>query len=225
VNGSIQKIYLYIDGDNQSSNLAQDLINKVDNIIDKPYELYSYIFCNHLGVLDQWESELTQHCKFTNPTIVPFIKNAADLTLIMTVGFNIKKHTDNYDIVIIVSRDQLLINFANLLSEQEICEIILAFDENISVSQLFKKLKIIKLKRNGENRNNIFKDLILTIYKECTNDYNNKCDKSHFCDRLNQLGFKKSERKQILKHPLVYEYNENGKTYINIKSNHNLRFS
>jgi hypothetical protein len=220
-----KKVYLYIDGDNQSSTLAQDLLNKIDNIIDTPSELYTYIFCNHLGVLENWESELSDFCKEINPTFVPFVKNAADLTLVMTVGFNIQKHIDNYDTVIIVSRDQMLINFANLLSEQDLCKIYLAFDENITVSQLFKKLKVIKLKRNGTNKNNVFRDLILTIYKECTQKYNNKCDKSHFCERLNQLGYKKSERKQILKHPIVYEYIENGKIYIKIKTNRNLRLS
>ena len=215
----MKNIYLYIDGDNQSSKLASDLISKVTNLFSEPILISSYIFCNHSGILENWNIELSEVCQNTTPVIVPFIKNAADVSLIMFIGCNIKEHNKNNDTVIIVSRDQILIDFANLLSEQEICDIYLAFDKNITVNQLFKNLKIITLVKNGKNKtSNQIDNVINSVYKECLEKNNNKCTKAFFCDRLNQLGFKKCERKQILKHQLIYEYIENGINYIKLKS-------
>lgn len=200
-------IVIYIDTDNQSPLLTDDLITKLnkyydDSRFDLRYRVY--LFGNNQISISKWEAKLDLANVKCFSKLVPPIKDAADLSLILTIGDNLTHHKQYNENIVIVSRDQLLINFANLLAEENILNVLLAYDESLSTNQLFKNLDTIQIKTTKHRVNHI-ETLIESVYVQCINK-NNLCSKSKFCDRLNQLGFKKSERKKILKHPLIREY-------------------
>ena len=105
---------LYIDTDNQSPLLVQPLLNTLGEHLDVPIAEIT-IAGNNVGKrLDQWRDQLTEN----EPAVclevldVPARKEAADIALILELGSNLGRHIDERHLIIVMSRDALLIGAA-----------------------------------------------------------------------------------------------------------------
>ena len=105
---------LYIDTDNQSPLLVQPLLNTLDDHLNVPIAEIT-IAGNNVGKrLDQWRDHLTQTETAIGLRVleVPARKEAADIALILELGANLGRHIDERQLVIVMSRDALLIGAA-----------------------------------------------------------------------------------------------------------------
>ena len=105
---------LYIDGDNQSAQCAADLISLFRDDFGVR-NLSAVIAGNNCGsLIAVWAQEL-QAAAPDIQTIgieVPSRKDAADIALIMALGANLERHIQRGELVVIVSRDDLLVGAA-----------------------------------------------------------------------------------------------------------------
>lgn len=111
---------LYIDADNQSPAIAEDLLVSVGE--DWALELSRVVLAgnDHGQSVARWQTALLEHvpadCLFTLE--VPRTPEAADLALILELGAAMERHRQQVDLVIILSRDEWLIAAAEAASRR-----------------------------------------------------------------------------------------------------------
>ena len=113
-NGLRRATVLYIDADNQSPQLATPLLNTLIEVFTAQITAIT-IAGNNLGKqVDCWHRHLSDH----DPDLairtltLPSRKEAADIALILELGTNLERHIREQSLVIIMSRDDLLIGAA-----------------------------------------------------------------------------------------------------------------
>jgi len=113
-NGLRRATVLYVDADNQSPALATPLLNTLIEVFTARISAIT-IAGNNLGKqVDCWHKHLIDH----DPDLairtltLPSRKEAADIALILELGANLERHIREQSLVIIMSRDDLLIGAA-----------------------------------------------------------------------------------------------------------------
>jgi hypothetical protein len=113
-NGVRRATVLYIDADNQSPQLATPLLNTLIEVFTAQITAIT-IAGNNLGKqVDCWHRHLIDH----DPDLairtltLPSRKEAADIALILELGTHLEHHIREQSLVIIMSRDDLLIGAA-----------------------------------------------------------------------------------------------------------------
>ncbi|MBK1648289.1 NYN domain-containing protein [Rhabdochromatium marinum] len=107
-------VALYIDGDNQSPVIAEDLLASIR--LDWGLEVSRVVLAsnNHGQAMPRWQTALTE--TLPEPCVqilcVPKTPDAADLALILELGANLEQHRTAPDLILIVSRDEWLIRAA-----------------------------------------------------------------------------------------------------------------
>ncbi len=111
---------LYIDADNQSAQSAADLIALFREDLGIQ-QLRAVIAGNNSGrQIQLWADELAAAAPGIEAIALdcPSRKNAADLALIMELGANLAGHRRDGDLVVVVSRDDLLVGAAERAKSQ-----------------------------------------------------------------------------------------------------------
>ena len=209
----MHNIVLYIDGDNQSPLLFEDLYKKISTKF-KSFNLKVFLFSNGSSILNSWETTIQKFVENIISVKTPIIKNSSDTTLILTIGMNLKDHKENEDIIIVMSRDSLLIDFVSMLINQEVFkETYITFDANIDLNQVSINKYIIRLNTKDKldptiNIHDVAKDIIF--------NYNNKCLQNYLCNRLNKLGFSKSQIRKVLRSEYIVKNNDTNHVYLSL---------
>lgn len=211
----MENIVIYIDGDNQSPLLFEDLYKKL-KIKFNDFNLKVFLFSNGQSILSSWEITINNFTENIISVKTPLIKNSSDTTLILTIGMNLKDHKENEDILIIMSRDSLLIDFAAMLINQSVFkDTRIAFDANIDLNQMTINKYIIRL-QNGNKLDS--KIDINKIAKDTIMSYNNFCLQNYLCNRLTKLGFTKSQIRKVLKSNYITKTIKTKHIYLSLNS-------
>jgi hypothetical protein len=126
---------LYVDTDNQSAQLAQPLLKALADDLNVPVAEIT-VAGNNVGKrLDQWRNQLAD----SDPELrvhvldVPAHKEAADIALILDLGANLGRHIDEGHLVIVMSRDELLIGAAEQVRTRG-ARVLLAYGDSATPS-------------------------------------------------------------------------------------------
>lgn len=124
-------VALYIDADNQSPQSAGILFETLADHLNTKIASIT-IAGNNLGKqIDQWTERLSLTDGPPNPRIlhVPARKEAADIALVLALGGNLDRHIAARQLVVIVSRDFLLLEAAEQAAELG-CRVMLAYSDS-----------------------------------------------------------------------------------------------
>lgn len=107
-------VCLYIDADNQSPHCARALLDLLRADFDARLLSATIAGNNNGQQIDSWANELVSAIPelVVRPLNVPHRKQGADVALLMTLGADLDRHIKNGVLVVIVSRDDLVIGAA-----------------------------------------------------------------------------------------------------------------
>lgn len=107
-------VALYIDADNQSPQCAKALLGVLQADFDARVVSATIAGNNHGQQVDSWRNELLS--ELPGPEVhaltVPNRKQGADVALLMALGAELERHMEERMLVVIVSRDDLVIGAA-----------------------------------------------------------------------------------------------------------------
>lgn len=130
-------VALYIDADNQSPQCASALLELLQADFDARVVSATIAGNNHGQQIDNWRRELLTVLPdlFVQPLTVPHRKQGADVALLMALGSNLERHTRARELVVIVSRDDLVIGAAEHAKAQGCRTLISHADGDISTAR------------------------------------------------------------------------------------------
>ena len=107
-------VALYIDADNQSPQCAKALLSLLRTDFDARVVSAAIAGNNHGQQVDSWREGLVSALPdlLVRPLTVPNRKQGADLALILALGADLERHIRDHAVVVIVSRDDLVIGAA-----------------------------------------------------------------------------------------------------------------
>lgn len=107
-------VALYIDADNQSPQCAKALVSLLREDFDARVVSATIAGNNHGQQIDSWRDELLSEVPdlVVHALAVPHRKQAADVALLMALGADLERHIREREVLVIVSRDDLVIGAA-----------------------------------------------------------------------------------------------------------------
>ncbi|WP_295577120.1 NYN domain-containing protein [uncultured Lamprocystis sp.] len=111
---ALTSVALYIDADNQSPQCAKALLSLLRTDFDAHVVSAAIAGNNHGQQVDSWREGLASALPdlVVRPLTVPHRKQGADVALILALGADLERHIRDHALVIIVSRDDLVIGAA-----------------------------------------------------------------------------------------------------------------
>jgi hypothetical protein len=105
---------LYIDADNQSPQCAKALLGLLRTDFEARVASATIAGNNHGQEINNWRDELVSALPdlVVNPLTAPHRKQGADVALLMALGAELERHIREREVVVIVSRDDLVIGAA-----------------------------------------------------------------------------------------------------------------
>ncbi len=129
--GSLRAVSLFIDADNQSPRVVAPLFEALAGHLGARVVEIT-VAGNNLGKqVEQWYRQLSRDALAVVPRLleVPARKEAADIALVLALGADLERHIVQHNLVIVVSRDELLIEAAEQASERG-CRVLLAYADS-----------------------------------------------------------------------------------------------
>lgn len=122
---------LYIDGDNQSPAIAGDLLASVRDDWGLDASRVVLAGNDHGHALERWAAALSEVivADAILTLRVPRTPDAADLALILELGAGMERHQRGPDLVVVVSRDELLIHAAEAVRRRG-CRVWVAYAQS-----------------------------------------------------------------------------------------------
>lgn len=107
-------VALYIDADNQSPQCAKALLSLLRTDFEARVVSATIAGNNHGQEISSWRDELVSALPdlVVNPLTAPHRKQGADVALLMALGAELERHIREREVVVIVSRDDLVIGAA-----------------------------------------------------------------------------------------------------------------
>lgn len=107
-------VALYIDADNQSPQCAKALLGLLRTDFEARVVSATIAGNNHGQEISSWRDELVSALPdlVVNPLTAPHRKQGADVALLMALGAELERHIREREVVVIVSRDDLVIGAA-----------------------------------------------------------------------------------------------------------------
>jgi hypothetical protein len=107
-------VALYIDADNQSHQCAKALLGLFPAIFDARVVSATIAGNNHGQQIDRWRDELVSALPdlVVHVLAAPDRKHGADVALLMALGADLERHIREGEVVVVVSRDDLVIGAA-----------------------------------------------------------------------------------------------------------------
>ncbi len=107
-------VALYIDADNQSPQCAKALLGLLRTDFEARVASATIAGNNHGQEINNWRDELVSALPdlVVNPLTAPHRKQGADVALLMALGAELERHIREREVVVIVSRDDLVIGAA-----------------------------------------------------------------------------------------------------------------
>lgn len=128
---SVVSVALYVDADNQSAQCAEPLLNLFRTEFNARL-ISATISGNNLGQkIDDWRSALLAEIPDLAIQVLPapHRKNGADIALLMVLGAALDKHLREQALVVVVSRDDLLIGAAEQAKARG-CKTLIAYADS-----------------------------------------------------------------------------------------------
>jgi hypothetical protein len=124
-------VALYIDADNQSHQCAKALLNLFRTVFGARVVSAAIVGNNHGKEIDRWRDELVSALPdlVVHALAAPDRKHGADAALLMALGANLERHIHEGDVVVIVSRDELVIGAAEQV-QARCCRTLIAYADS-----------------------------------------------------------------------------------------------
>jgi hypothetical protein len=121
----------YIDADNQSHQCAKALVSLFRTVFDARVVSATNVGNNHGKQIDRWRDELVSALPdlVVHPLAAPDRKQGADVALLMALGANLERHIRDGEVVVIVSRDELVIAAAEQIKARG-CRTLIAYADS-----------------------------------------------------------------------------------------------
>ncbi len=130
-------VALYVDADNQSAQCTKALLNVLRGDFDARVVSATVAGNNHGQQIDSWCDELVSALPglVLHPLNAPHRKQGADVALLMALGADLERHIRDRVLVVIVSRDDLVIGAAEQAKARG-CRTVIAYaDGDISTAR------------------------------------------------------------------------------------------
>jgi hypothetical protein len=124
-------VVLYIDADNQSHQCAKALLGLFREELDVRVVSATIVGNNHGKQVDRWRDELVSALPdlVVHRLTAPDRKQGADVALLMALGASLERHIHEGEVVVIVSRDDLVIAAAEQIKARG-CRTLVAYADS-----------------------------------------------------------------------------------------------